>query len=56
MASEDGKKYPDEIQSADFKKDFNEAEKTSSKINRTFSRQRAVLRIFLGFMAMVLWF
>ena len=39
-----------------YKKDFNEDKEASSQIQRTFSRRRAVLRIFLGFIAMVLWF
>lgn len=40
----------------DYKKDFNEDIKSSSQVNRTFSRRRAFIRIFLGFVAMVLWF
>jgi|GEM_PF-1135482 len=40
----------------DYKKEFNEDEAASSQVNRTFSRRRAFIRIFLGFMAMVLWF
>lgn len=38
-----------------YKKDFNEDKEASDKIKKTFSNRRAVLRIFLGFIALVLW-
>lgn len=39
----------------DFKKDFKEDKEASSQITKTFSRCRAVLRIVLGFFALLLW-
>jgi hypothetical protein len=39
----------------DFKKDFKEDKEASSQITKTFSRRRAVLRIVLGFFALLLW-
>ena len=56
MTDEDGKSNPDQTKLSDYKKDFNEDKLASSQINKTFSRRRAVIRIFLGFVAMVLWF
>ena len=38
-----------------YKKDFNKNKEDSIQIKKTFSRRRAVLRIFLGFIALVLW-
>jgi hypothetical protein len=45
----------DKSKLGDYKKDFNENKEASSHIKKTFSRRRAVLRIFLGFIAMILW-
>jgi hypothetical protein len=56
MDVEEDKNNSDESKLDSYKKDFNEDKEASSQINRTFSRRRAVLRIFLGFLAMVLWF
>ena len=56
MTDEDGKNNPNQTKLSDYKKDFNEDKLASSQINKTFSRRRAVIRIFLGFVAMVLWF
>jgi hypothetical protein len=39
----------------DYKKDFKKDKEASRQIKKTFSRRRAVLRIFLGFIALILW-
>lgn len=52
----DGKNNSDETKLNDYKKEFNEDLEASSQVKRTFSRRRAFIRIFLGFMAMVMWF
>jgi hypothetical protein len=51
-----GKDKSDKAKLDDYKKEFNEDSEASSQIQRTFSRRRAVIRIGLGFVAMVLWF
>jgi hypothetical protein len=51
-----GKDKSDKAKLDDYKKEFNEDSEASSQIQRTFSRRRAVIRISLGFVAMVLWF
>ncbi|UTB32340.1 MAG: hypothetical protein NKF70_12740 [Methanobacterium sp. ERen5] len=56
MVAVDGENNSDETKLNDHKKDFDGDVETSSQIQRTFSRRRAVIRIFLGFVAMVLWF
>jgi hypothetical protein len=56
MAADDGSNNSHETKLNDYKKDFNEDREASTQIQRTFSRRRAVIRIFLGFVAMVLWF
>lgn len=45
-----------EIKPKDHKKDFNGDLETATQVNTTFSRRRAVVRIGLGLVAMVLWF
>jgi hypothetical protein len=61
MATEEDKNNSDENEMEnskfdDYKKDFKEDKEATNQIKRTFSRRRAVIRIFLGFVAMVLWF
>jgi hypothetical protein len=51
-----GKDRSDKVKLDDYKKEFNEDSEASSRIQGTFSRRRAVMRILLGFVAMVLWF
>lgn len=55
MTVEDGKNNSDEHEVNSYKKYFKEDKEASSQIERTFSRRRAVIRIVLGFIAMVLW-
>lgn len=55
MATADGKNS-DETKLDDYEKGSNEDVESANQINKTFSHPRAVVRIFLGFVAMVLWF
>lgn len=56
MATVDGVDNSDETKVDDHKKGLNGDAKSSSQVNKTFSRRRAFVRIFLGFVAMLLWF
>lgn len=52
----DGENNSDETKQKDNEKELNGDVEVNTPINRTFSRRRAVVRICLGFMAMILWF
>ncbi len=52
----DGGNNSKETKQKDHDKKLNGAVEVSTPINSTFSRRRAVIRICLGFVAMVLWF
>lgn len=56
MAASDEENNNHETKLNENRKDVNEYGADSSQTNKTFSHRRAVIRIFLGFLAMVLWF